>query len=79
MKIAGNGGKMAKYVTFASRGDTIKFLTKLRGAGVPCQSAPTPVQRGDLCAVSVRVEDRYLRDVKRLLTALSLKSFRGIL
>lgn len=70
--------KMGKYITFASRGDTLSFLSRLRKLGVPCQTAPTPVKRGDLCAVSVKVDEKYMKEVKNLLSNGYFRSFRGI-
>lgn len=70
---------MTMLAVFRSRAQTLDFVSRLRGEGVPAQAVSTPKEAGVGCGVSAKFEENFLPRVLSLLKVRAYSSFSGIM
>lgn len=70
---------MTVLAVFRSRAQTLDFVAKARGLGVPAQAVSTPKEAGVGCGISARFEEGFLEKARMLLRQRQYSSFAGFL
>lgn len=70
---------MTILAVFRSRAQTLDFLEKLKGAGVPAQAVSTPKEAGVGCGVSAKFDEAFYPRARRLIAARPYSSYAGFL
>lgn len=70
---------MTMLAVFRSRSETLSFLSKLHGNGVPASAVATPKEAGVGCGLSARFEETFLPRARATLARSNYRSFSGFM